>query len=246
MTEVLVKSIKKAFDALDYVMQSCRSGSGATLSDIASSLEEKQTTMRNILKTMEACNYLARKGKLYVPGAKIGDMTRTNSREALINVVNPLLKNAAQTSGESFVLTSVYDGRRDVISRYHGSNEIGVNIGVAESNNIYMLVTSRIFLAFATDIEREQFYKVNGLPSAEWAEASDGKHEQVFDDLQKTGFAAKKSKSFCAYAVPVMDSKGNLLASIGVYAPSFRIDKKVEEDLLITLYEIRDKVTQQL
>jgi DNA-binding IclR family transcriptional regulator len=246
MAEVLVKSIKKAFDALDYVMQSSRSGSGATLSDIAENLNEKQTTMRNILKTMEVCDYLARKGKLYVPGAKTGDLVRTNRREALIKTVAPILIQAAEKSGESFVLTSVYNGKREVISRYSGSNEVGVNTGVAEDKHVYALVTTRIFLAFADDIEREQFYKTNGFPGEEWAEVKNGKLDQVLGELRKTGFAAASNASLCAYAFPLVDSNGNLLASIGAYAPAFRINKKTETDLLKVLSEIADNVKKQL
>lgn len=246
MAEVLVKSIKKAFDALDYVMQSSRSGDGATLSDIAEKLDEKQTTMRNILKTMEACDYLARKGKLYVPGAKTGDLARTNSREALIKLAGPLLKQAAQKSGESFVLISFYGSKREVISRYNGSNEVGVNTGVAENKKIYSLVTTRIFLAFANDIEREQFYKINGFPGKEWLDASDGKLEQTLGKLKKAGFAAERNKSLCAYAFPLADSKGNLLASIGVYAPAFRINQKNELELLKSLSQIMGKINKQI
>ncbi|MDA3798368.1 MAG: helix-turn-helix domain-containing protein [Kiritimatiellae bacterium] len=246
MAEALVKSIKKAFDALDYVMQSSRSGTGATLSDIAESLDEKQTTMRNILKTMEACDYLAREGKLYVPGAKNGDLARTNSREALIKVASPILTQAAKKCGESFVLTSVYNGRREVISRYNGSNEIGVNTGVVEGKHVYTLVTTRIFLAFASGIERENFYKTNGLPGDEWPEAKDGKLEHALEKLQKAGFAAERNKSLCAYAFPLIDSRGNLLASIGAYAPAFRINKKAETELLKVLSGIAEKVKKQI
>lgn len=245
MAEVLVKSIKKAFDALDYVMQSSRSGDGATLSDISDNLDEKQTTMRNILKTMEACDYLARKGKLYIPGAKTGDLARSSNREALIKIVSPLLKQAAKKSGESFVLTSVYDGKREVISRHNGSNEVGVNTSVAENKKIYSLVTTRIFLAFASGIEREQFYRNNGLPAKEWLEASDDKLEQALDKLRKNGFAVEHNKAFCAYAFPVLNSKGNILASIGGFAPAFRINKTSEAELLTILSGIADKVNKQ-
>jgi DNA-binding IclR family transcriptional regulator len=245
MAETVVKSVKKAFGALDYVMQSSRSGAGATLSDIAESLAEKQTTMRNILKTMEACAYLARKGKLYVPGAKTIELGRSNSQKALIKAATPLLDQAAQKSGESFVLTSVYDGKREVISRHSGSNEVGVNTGVAENKTVYSLVTTRIFLAFASDIERAQFYKTNGFPGDEWLEASHDKLEQALAKLKKAGFAAERSKSLCAYAFPLMDSKENLLASIGVYAPAFRINKKTESELLMVLAKIVDKINTQ-
>ena len=246
MAETLVKSIKKALDALDYVMQSSRSGDGATLSDIAECLDEKQTTMRNILKTMEACDYLARKGKLYVPGAKTGDLARTNSRKTLIKMVDPLLKQAAKKSGESFVLTSVYDGKREVIKRYNGSNEVGVNTSVAENKTVYSLVSTRIFLAFASDIEREQFYKINGLPGKEWLEANGDKLDQALNKLKKDACAIDHGKSLCAYALPLIDSKGNLLASIGAFAPAFRINKKTESELLNILSKIADKINKQI
>ncbi len=244
MAEALVKSIKKAFDALDYVMRTNRCGIGATLSDIAENLDEKQTTMRNILKTMEACGYLARNGKLYVPGAKTGDLMRTNNREKLIELLSPLLKQAAQKSGESFVLTSVYDGRREVISRYNGSNEVGVNTNVAENKAVYSLVTTRILLAFANNLEREQFYENNGYPGKEWLEASGDNLTQALDKLKENGFAVERNDALCAYAFPVLDSKGNILASFGAYAPTFRVNRETEQELLAVLSGIADKANK--
>lgn len=246
MAETLVKSIKKAFDALDYVMEASRSGPGAALSDIADNLDEKQTTMRNILKTMESCGYLARNGKLYVPGAKTGDLARTSIRERLLETVSPLIKEAAQKSGESFVLTSIYNGKREVISRFNGSNQIGVNTGITENRKVYSLVTTRIFLAFSNAMERELFYKSNGLPGNEWNEAADGRIEQALNKLRKDGFAAEQTGELCAYALPLTDSKGNLLASIGAYAPAFRVNKEAEAELLKTLSVIADKINKLL
>ena len=245
MPEALVKSVKKALDALDFVVETSRSDSGASLGEIAAGLNEKLTTVRNILKTMEACDYIGRKGKLYIPGSKTGDLRRSANLDRLKSVSRPLLENAAQRTGESFVLTTVFHGKREIVSRCQGNNEVGVNIGVAEYKTVYSLVTTRIILAFSNEMERRQFINVNGLPGEEWPETVGDKFESGLALLKSVGVAIERKESFCAYAVPIFYGDENIMGAIGLFAPAFRVNEKREIELLAALSEAAENINKQ-
>lgn len=245
MAEIQVRSVKKALDALDYIAKVCIEEDGATLSAIAAELDEKLPTLRNILKTMESCGYLSRCGKLYRPGAKHSDLARSGVIKRLIEVTNPLLQNAAESTGESMVFATMINGRREVLRRYQGSSKIGVIIDVADDDRIYKLETTRIMLAFADKSERQQFFTMNGFPDASWPEAAGGNLEKCLNQLREVGFASSGGGNLSAYAVPLLNSSGLLLGSIGAYAPAFRNDSRHEEKLLQTLQKIAAKVKEQ-
>ncbi len=245
MAEILVRSVKKALDALDRVIKASVSGEEATLSDIAAELNEKLPTVRNILKTMEQCGYLARNGKRYIPGSKCGDMRRCATREKFLAMVKPILEEAAAKTGESLVLTSLIHGHRELLSRHQGSNEVGVNLGIAEYKTVYSLVTTRVMLAYADQAEVESFRRVNGEPGNEWAEAEGGNLGKTLEGLRNTGFACEKNASFCAYAVALTDSSGALLGAVGAYAPAFRITPEREQNLLDSLASVALLVRKQ-
>lgn len=245
MAEVQVRSVKKALDALDYIAKVSIEEDGATLSAIAAELDEKLPTLRNILKTMESCGYLARSGKLYRPGSKHSDLARSAVIKHLVSFTNPLLQNAAENTGESMVMATMINGQREVLKRFQGSNEIGVIVEVADKDRMYKMETTRIMLAFADKSERQQFFTMNGYPDASWPEAAGGNLEACLSQLRKVGFASSGGGNTCAYAVPLLNSSGLLLGAIGAYAPSFRNDQQHEEKLLQTLMEIAAKVKEQ-
>lgn len=245
MAEVQVRSVKKALDALDYIAKVCLTEDGATLSAIAEALDEKLPTLRNILRTMESCGYLTRNGKLYCPGAKHSDLARSGIIKRLVTMTEPLFHSAAERTGESFVLATMINGRREVLKRFQGSNEIGVVVNVTEQNRFYSLETARIMLAFADTAERQQFLAVNGLPDHSWPEAAGGNLEECLEQLRTTGFASAAGGNLSGYAVPLLTASGLLLGSAGAYVPAFRSNKQHGEKLLQTLKEIAATVREQ-
>ena len=238
MAEVLVRSVKKALDALDVIVEGAVSGGSVGLSDIAAVLDEKMPTLRNILKTMEHCEYVARDGRRYVPGAKCSDIYRSAQSRKLLATLDPQLRALAAKIGESLVLCTFIHGQRVLLGRYPGSNPVSVNIGVAEYKTEYSLVTTRIMLAQATPTELDLFRQRHGEPGQEWPDACRGHLDSALANLRSAGFAVEKNSSFCAFAVALQDANGALLGAAGAYAPTFRMTAQSEEQLVAALKQL--------
>ncbi len=235
MAETLVRSVKKALDSLDFVVKANIGGDGATLSEIAAELDEKLPTVRNILKTMEQCGYLARREKFYTPGPKCGDLRRGLLGRKLLAVMEPLLRKAAADTGESFVLTTILDGHREVLLRVQGDSDVVVNLKTADSSQPYGLITNKMMLAFADGEERKRFFEVNGSPGEAWPE-----WENDLAGLRDSGIGRNLTGTLAGFATAITDRSGVLLGAVGAYAPAYRADKAHERLLSETLCSIAE------
>ena len=245
--QVSVKSVKKALDALDFVIIESISKEGVSLGEIASHLGIQNTTAHNILKTMEICGYISRaEGRLYLPGSKCSQLTRAGSvLKNLVDVSKPLMAELAEKTGESFVLTTLLNGERHVLFRAKGGGAISVESEKADNPRLYGMVTTRVMLAFAPDTEVGFFIQKNGMPGNDWNGIKDIKELNAeFSKIRKTGFAEEKRSELASLAVPILDADSFLLGAIGVYVPLFRFNREKKDNLIDKLKKISHKISR--
>lgn len=247
--EFLVKSVAKAFNALDFVLTECLGKKGTTLTEIAAHLGIQQTTTRNILKTMEQCGYVSRMdGHRYAPGSKCYDMQRSTALAGgLVDFIRPFIKEAARVTGETYILASISNGTRIPLLQARGEEMINVEPSAAESQSIYRLVTTRIMLAYMNKAEIEYFVKQNGLPQNDWKGVTT--EEELFaalSSLKNKGCAEENFPDLKSFAVPFF-AKGKILAgSVGTYLPRFRHSEEKEKALMQELKKIAENLNKFL
>lgn len=248
----IVKSVLKALAALDFVLEKSMVSRGAGLSEIAAGLDLQPTNTRNILKTMEQAGYIGRTAdRLYIPGPKCEAMNRTLLvGKQLIAEIMPVLDSLIAEFGESFVVTTLFGGRRKVLMWRKGTSPIVVETQNAERNcMIYQLVTTRIMLAFAPAHEKEAFLAFNGLPGPDWAEAdSPAKLEHCLANLREAGYAEHYPGKGDIYAAafPIFDNDGKSAGALGIYLPAFRMNadlhRHIHESIRLKLSQLRKQL----
>ena len=249
----IVKSVLKALAALDFVLEKSMVSRGAGLGEIAAGLDLQPTNTRNILKTMEQAGYIGRTAdRLYIPGPKCEAMNRTILvGRQLIPEIMPVLDALVAEFGESFVVTTLFGGRRKVLMWRKGTSPIVVETQNAERNcKTYQLVTTRIMLAFAPAHEQENFIAFNGLPPAsDWTEAdTPAKLKHCLENLRKTGYAEYypgKGEIYAA-AFPIIDNEDKSVGALGIYLPAFRMTpdlrSRIFESILLKLSHLRKQL----
>ncbi len=245
--QVAVKSIKKALDALDFVIIESISRKGVSLGEIASRLGIQNTTAHNILKTMEICGYISRaEGRLYSPGAKCHELSRAGSTlKKLSDLSKPLIAELAAETGESFVVTTLLNGERHVLLRVKGGGTISVESEKADLPGIYNMVTTRVMLAFAPESELDFFIQKNGMPGDTWNGIKDvGGLKTEFSKIRRIGFAEGKTSELASLAVPILDADTFLLGAIGVYVPSFRFNREKRDRLRDLIKKVSQKISE--
>ncbi len=245
----VVKSVRKALDLLDMIVLASLDREGMGLSEIAEELGEQATTVRNILKTMEACGYVSRNGRLYIPGPKCGDLTfGAVACRRLAEIAAPLLRVLAAETGESLVFTVLIHGERKVLLRVVGGETINVNPEHMSEADGYALVTTRVLLATAPAAKADAAIARLGLPGRSWNGIRSRKQlDAALAGLRRAGHAeAVTDSGIVALAVPVdLDSETGT-AALGMYMPEFRTNARRKKDLLRQLKSAAQQIKDLL
>ena len=246
--EASVKSVKKALDALDFILYKTLSEKGASLGDISGHLKIRNTTARNILQTMELCGYVGRsEGRLYCPGLKLKWALRNSKLNKVSAAASPIIASVAETTGESFVLATIINGRRHVLLRANGSNLVTADTSRTEQVNPYSAVTTRVMLAGLSSAELDNFIQTNGFPGSNWNFID--KREKLVSALEMIrgqGFAEDTPNGLRSFAVPITDCDGLTIAALGTYVPIFRADDDCRNRMLRVLKEAVSKIESSL
>jgi IclR family acetate operon transcriptional repressor len=250
MADVLVQSVKRALDALDYVAAECVAADGVRLGEIAGHVGLKATTMRNILRTMEACGYIGRaEGRLYRPGPRCSRLAFGGSyARTLLRVARPAMDAFAEATQESLVLTCLAGGMRRVLARHEGGHLLTVNAQRMDEGNPYGLVTSRVLLAHASPDEVRAFVAKCGVPGAAWDNATTAgqvqKAARKLRDRRVVEYSA--SDDVVALASPIDTSVNGPPFALGMYLPSVRYGPRRADNLRNALAETAAAIAREM
>ena len=225
MKEVPVKSVKKALDLLSIIAFEDIDRNGFELTVLAERLGMPVNTAHNLLKSMAACGYIAQNAKSrYIAGWKCRRMRHDNLMrdEKVRNLLQIKLKKLSSVINEALVLTLLVNGKRMPVMRMQPDGQaIRVDESVVENKSMYSFPTGKILAAFASEQQLEEVISENGV----WADSDKEKAA-----IMKQGFAEDTEKnSIYALAFPVFSSDGDLLGSLGCYAPAFRCDREQQQ-----------------
>ncbi len=245
MNKPAIQSVANAFSILEYVLGCSMISEGTELADIAKRFGMQKTTVRNMMQTLEYCGYIRRTARgVYCAGEKCAMLSKAGLFAGQLREHSlAFLKQAAEKTGESFILTTLFNGQRLIVASVSGNSIISVNPEAVEREQKYNYarVTRRLLLACASPSERENFIALNGLPPENhWPEAHAGRNamDAELETIRQQGYCeAPDTGNFYALAVPVFDSGNRFLAALGVYAPAFRADNAKKELLAETLRE---------
>lgn len=238
----MIRSVVNALNALEYVTGQALRQKEATLPEIADHLGLQKSTARNLLRTLEECDYLCRTARgVYATGTRCGALAQSSAGYAgLRDRALPVMNRLAEATGESFGLAVLLNARWLRICAVTGGAAITVNAEIADEGRCYVAVTARTLLAFASPQEQEAFIVCNGLPSeSDWPEAAGDEatlRAQLLE-IRRAGMCELARGSVLAIAVPLIDADGNPVAALGMYAPEFRSDDNRRAELRRLLVE---------
>lgn len=239
----LVKSLKKALDALTLLAFDDLDREGVALGELSRRLELPANTLHNLLKTMIACDYVAQTPSgTYCVGPRMLEVGHLN--RLLFAVSAPeqqrRLEDLCNALDESLTLVALVDGRRISLCTATPHQTVGVNAAAVQARSLYAMPTGRVLAAYADLQALERIVARNGLPGAEWEGLSTRAGlDRALAAIRKDGHAiiAPDGPDLVSFAVPVLDARDRLVATLGCYAPRFRCDAKRQAALLKRLHD---------
>ena len=236
MSDVPVKSVKKALALLSELAFHDPEGQGLALTTLARTLGLPSNTTHNLLKTMTFCGYVAQnESGLYTTGPhchSIGIGNRVES-DWFKQQVRDVMARRTAALNEAMVFAFLRGGRRVVLARsYPDKQTIRIDPNTDEAPGLYRLPTGRILAAFAAPEDRPRIIAQYGVPEKAWPD-----HKADIDRIRQSGECVMLGDSHGthAFAAAVRDSEGKLLGAIGCHAPAFRCKRSVQDKIRAAL-----------
>lgn len=235
-----VEALRKGLSILELV-SFAPPGDGLSLGDISLQMGLKRSTAHNLLKTLCLCGYVENIGSgIYRGGWKLHQFSRGLSLSRFQSgLFREVLRSLALRSGEALVFATLLNGRRRVVARASGGQEIQVDLiqMEPESVNLWSTVTGKILAAYCSAQELPLLCQHYGLPNADsWPGISD--QQELLSALQairRQGVLGDFTPQVCSAAVPVLGSQQQLLGALGIHFPQYRHQPANDEAMFALL-----------
>jgi len=241
---VPVRSVRKALDVLDLLVEADLAGRPAPLADLAERLAMPVNSVHNLLKTMVACGYAEQRGRgLYVPGSKCRQLGQVNrlAGPGASEAVTAALQRFADAQGEACLLTVLVNGDRAVVRYVDCDQAVRVSRTTVEEIPFFEKPTGRMLAAIADEAELQQILRRHGLPGARWNRiGSEAALRRELAALRKKGYCrtGPPGSPLVALACPVASPGQRAWGVAGTFAPSYRCTVSREKSLLKALKKL--------
>ncbi len=241
-----VQSVGRGVAVLGLLAEAALADQAVGLPAVAEHLGVPVTTAHNLVKTLVLTGYVERDAERgYRLGPRCLDLARAAAARELQGAAGEILLAVAERTGESLVLASLLNGRRQVLQRVDGSAVVRVNPHFEAEQPLFAMVTGRVLAAFAGPTALRDILAVQGLPDGHWPAANDDAAlTAALAEIRRAGGATERTSGgeVTALAVPVLDRRGRLLAALGMYLPTFRAGYERVEGLRDVLKEAAGKL----
>ncbi len=221
----MIKVLHKVFDIIEFLAESPERP--RSLMEIARHLEQHPATCANILKTLMRRNYIEQVApkKGYLLGPALFQVSRKAPyRKDLIAAAEPLMAKLAQSVNETVILVTVRMGRRFVLSQINGQQHIQVAPQALIEDNLYDTATGRLLLAYMPERELDKLTAEYSLQASKWPVANNpAVFKETLAKIRKSGKVVHKpNPDMIGIAFPIQDQRSEVIASLGLFLPSFR------------------------
>lgn len=219
----MIKVLHKGLNILEFL---AKKPQGSTLGEIAEAIGEKVTTTSNIVQVLAKRNYVERTGRRWKLG--IGVYMLANNTEdyhkVLCELAEPILKKLSVFTGSVTVLTIWNNSERYVLLTVADESKITVNRNYAEKAKVYKTATGRVLIAYQSEEEIDRYMEKNGTVDGKTLTEEQLKEFKAeLTEIKKQGYAVRRKDQVFSAGVPVFGLNGQVLFSIGLYMPEFRV-----------------------
>ncbi|NLF92949.1 MAG: helix-turn-helix domain-containing protein [Oligosphaeraceae bacterium] len=222
-----VQALRKGLSILELI-SFAPDGAGLSLSEISVQMGLKRSTAHNLLKTLCLCGYAENSGSgIYRGGWKLRQFGRALSLSGYHSgLFRSVLGSLAARTGEAVVFATLLNGRRRVVARASGGQEIQVDLIrlEPESMSIWSTVTGKILAACCSAPELALICQHYGLPDSDsWPGIGRLQELQAaLGQIRQQGLSCNFTAQVCSAAVPVYTGRQQLLGALGIHFPQFR------------------------
>lgn len=217
--------------------------------ELANEMELNHTNVYRILETLERNGFVTKDEvtKQYALGSAVWELgTIFYDNLNVGNMVNPILEQLSDVTGESVFLTILDNEEALTLTVVEPKNKVKFSVSAGSRAPLYVGASYRSILAFMPEdaIERVISKELVRYTSTTMTDYSDLKSELA--SIRKSGWAESQGEytpDVVAIAVPLLIDHV-VIGSITVAGPSYRMNEEERKAALQLLLETRSKVIE--
>ena len=246
----ILHTVDKAMRVL-FAVADANSPIGVT--ELAERVGTNPTTVYKILNTLRKYNLVERENgssryRIGPAALKLG--TPSNQDREPRHIARPLMKALAQTAGESVTMMVLSGHRGMYVEAIEGPQSIRMVVGVGTQRHLHACAAGKVLLAYLPHEQAIAIMDSTGLERLTRRTITD---RHLFLDqlalIRKRGYAIDDEEceegTRCV-AAAVFDAQGEIVASIGISGPEFRLSLSRMESLVPHLHDVCRDVSRKL
>jgi len=238
-TKWTIKSFQPVFNVLLLFDQENKSFS---FTDIYKKLNIKKNTSYLYINTLLELRLLEKREGRYYLGSRILELARYYILHYdLIEVIRKTMEHIHSITKETIILSVLSENKALCIHRIDSTNPIKVSSEIGRRLSLYSAASPKVLLAFMPLEKSKKIIQENELiPFTENTITDKNVLCDELEKIRKNGFAVSSGEltdNVIEVAVPIFHLKNQIVASLGVAGPDFRMKNKIETIASILLKE---------
>lgn len=206
---------------------------GLTLSELATRTSVPKSSLSSTLKTLHEQGLLTREGWTYSLGPEAFALASVIlAGRTLSQIAHPTLVETMEQCGETVLLAALdrdsdYSVYIDIVET---ANAVRYSVPVGTRRPLYPTAAGRVILAYQTPEQLRAYFKRVRLEKCTDRTVVDRREiERLLEEIRRTGLATNSgefSPDSSAFAAPVLNSSGALVAALTIALPTSRVEAK--------------------
>ena len=245
-----IQSIRRACEVLETV---ARSPDGIGLADLSRTLGLHTSTTFHIAKTLLTLGYLRQieQSRFYRIGRPLFALASAALDEVeLISAARPVLAELANTTGETSYFGVMTGEKLVVLAKHDGSGSIRINDRIGNVRPLHCTALGKVMLSTFEPEQFEVFLRDTGLPifTRKTIKTVEQLRQEIAE-VRRSGIAfddGEVSEELRCAAVPVFNFTNQVIGSLGISGPGWRLSIQVLHKNASTLQQAAERLSAEL
>lgn len=247
----IIDILDVALNAIDWMASSKQES--FSLVELAQQFKINRSRMFRILKTLERRSYVEYdpNTETYKLGLKFLAISENiRGRLNLRREAETVLKNLADETGDSAHLLVLNGNSAIVVDHYLGDNMLQVAAPIGEILPLHVGASPKLLFAFLPEMERERILgEIELNPYTPNTITDIAAFRRKLDEIRRTGYSVDEQDfeiGVYAFAAPVRDHHGNVIAGITITTPAARYSPQRGDELIDTVITAAQRLSERL
>lgn len=249
--EVAASSSVQSVDRAITILEALARSGDAGVTEVAAELGVHKSTAFRLVSTLEAHGLVeqtSERGKYRLGVGLLRLAGATTARLDIVQEARPICKTLAARTGETVNIAVLSDRSALYLDQVAGPSSLQSHNWVGQHIPLHATSNGKVLLSGLDQARLDEV--LDGMPA--YTESTITKKSSLrreLDEVRQQGYAAARDEleiGLTAVAAPIRNAHGDVIASLSVSGPSFRLDDAALDAALPPLIESADEISHRL